>query len=299
MDLTNVVAQSPLVQVEAGTKFSLGKAPSPRSYAVLLAGSTVIFRWQGRLSSSGAVGISASASAVAPSGATIDTPLVDCGTIGASQPNPPATQEPTDATPEATQCGGCHSSPHMAFVANKWKESAHASSYGPAQGNTYCATCHSPLQANAGATRTSNATIPEAQWQGVTCSVCHPPGAQRAEWNTPIATYDVTTRAYEPVPLWDADELCTHCHSEDHAPGFQGYGRVMYDAGVRCIDCHMAKIPADDPNVGQRAAHDFKVAANLPYSCGTYPGGCHMRRPEAWAARILVLGPLHAPPKGH
>ena len=296
-DLRTVIANQPLVQVEAGARLSLAKVPSPRAYAVILGGSSVSFQWQGRLSPTGAVGISASASAVAPNGQPIDTPLVDCGTVGQSQPNPPAPPAPTDTTPAAgpptdTTTGD---SAVVAFVRMKWSESLHADTYGPAQGNTFCARCHSPLQADAGATETDNVTIPEAQWQGVTCSVCHPSQAQKTASGSPIATYDVGTGTYASVPLEDADQLCTHCHTEEHAPGFQGYGVVMHQAGVRCIDCHMAKIPADDPSVGQRAAHDFKVAANLPYSCGTYPGGCHARRPETWARGILALGPIHAP----
>jgi hypothetical protein len=296
-DLRTVLANQPLVQVEAGARLSLGKVPSPHSYGVIVAGGSVSFRWQGRLGPAGAVGVSASASAVAPTGQSIDTPLADCGIAGQSQPNPPA---PTDTTPEANPPTDTTTadSAVVAFVTSKWSESGHADTYGPAQGNTFCARCHSPLQADAGATETNNAAIPEAQWQDVTCSVCHPSAAQRAAWGSPIAKYDVATKTYESVPLADADVLCTHCHTDQFAPGFQGYGVIMHEAGVRCIDCHMAVIPAGDPNVGQWPAHDFKVAANLPYSCGTYPGGCHSRRPEAWARRILALGPLHAPQQG-
>jgi hypothetical protein len=267
---------------------------------VILRGSTVTFEWQGRLSASGAVGISASASAVAPNGQSIDTPLVDCGTVGGSQPNPPVQPTPTEPPPQATPTPETTTGEpaYVAFVRSKWSESRHADTYGPAQGNTFCARCHSPLQADAGASETRTTAIPEAQWQDVTCSVCHPSAGQRAAWGSPIAKYDVATKTYESVPLADADELCTHCHTGEFTTGFQGYGSVMHDAGVRCIDCHMAVIPADDPNVGQWPAHDFKVAANLPYSCGTYPGGCHSRRPETWARRILTLGPLHAPVQG-
>jgi len=300
-DLRTVIANQPLVQVEAGARLSLGQVSSPRSYGVILGGSSVSFQWQGRLSPTGAVGISASASAVAPNGQPIDTALVDCGTVGQSQPNPPVQPTPTEPPPQATPPPQTTTdeSAVVAFVSSKWSESRHADTYGPAQGNTFCARCHSPLQADAGATERDNAVIPESRWQGVTCSACHPSAAQKTAWGSPIATYDVGTGTYASVPLGDADQLCTHCHTDEHAPGFQTYGVVMHQAGVRCIDCHMAKIPADAPNVGQRAAHDFKVAANLPYSCGTYPGGCHARRPETWARRILALSPIHAPQQGN
>jgi hypothetical protein len=299
-DLRSVSAQQPLVQLATDTNLSLGRVSSPRSYPVILGGSTVSFEWQGRLSRGGAAGISASASAVAPSGESMATPLVDCGTIALSQPRPPLqptpTEPPRQATPTQATTGG--EPAYVTFVRSKWSESRHADSYGAAQGNTFCARCHSPLQADAGADETHNAAIPEAQWQDVTCSVCHPSAAQRVAWGSPIARYDVATGTYESVPLADADMLCTHCHTGEFGIAFQGYGRVMHDAGVRCIDCHMAVIPADDPSVGQWPAHDFGVAANLPYSCGTFPGGCHARRPETWARSILTLGPLHATEQG-
>ena len=286
--VTGVVPHSPVLQLEAETQFTLRDRPSPSSYPILRAGDAASFSWLGRLSS-GAVGISASAAASDPNGASVDTAQVDCGTLGRSVPTPGP-----DQPSEAAQCGACHSSSAMAFVAGKWLSSGHASTFVVGSDNVTCATCHAPLQAAAA----RGPSIPETQWQGVTCSACHPPEAQMSEWHTPIATYDVATKTYQAVALWDADVLCTQCHTGEHAPNFEGYGLVMHYAGVRCIDCHMAKIPTDDPTAERRAAHDFKVAANLPYSCGTYPGGCHARRPESWAARILTLGPMHAAPQG-
>ena len=315
--LATVAAQSPRVQIEAGTQLSMPKAPIPRAYSTLAAGDTAEFRWQGRLRLGGAVGISTAVSALAPNGATLTTPQIDCGTIGGSEPdpqpepeipaNPPHSNPPNSpnspnppsgaATAEAAQCANCHESPHMAFVANMWLESGHASTNGRGRDNTFCANCHSPLQADARASAAQNTTIPASQWQGVTCSACHPSDEEGAGWNTPIGTYNVATRSHSPVPLGDADVLCTRCHTGEFAPGFQGYGDYMNFAGVRCIDCHMPKIPSGDPAIGERVAHNFKVAANLPYSCGTVPGGCHARRPTSWAVRILELGPMHT--RGH
>jgi hypothetical protein len=42
----------------------------------------------------------------------------------------------------------------------------------------------------------------------------------------------------------------------------------MYDAEVKCMDCHLAPY---GPIVGtevEKRFHDFKVASNLPFSCG-------------------------------
>ncbi len=144
--------------------------------------------------SGGAVGISTAASAVAPNGTALLTRQVDCGTLGGTEPRsgePTATPTPGPlhpasgaATAEAAQCANCHERPHMAFVANMWRESGHASTNGRGRDNTFCANCHSPLQADAAASATKNAAIPVSQWQGVTCSVCHPSrrGGRRVEY---------------------------------------------------------------------------------------------------------------------
>ncbi len=289
-DLRSLTPHQPFVQLEAGTKFVLGKVSNPRSHPVLAAGGSATFQWQGRMSSSGAVGISAGVSAVTANGQFIDTPQVDCGAFAPEQPTAPPLATPTAAISDAARCAGCHTRPVEAFIASKWSESDHAS-YRAIAANASCVPCHSPLQT--GVAGASNATIAQSQWQGVTCSACHASKAQRTEWGTPIAKYDAATGSYQPVPLWDADELCKNCHTGKYAQTFTGYGLVMHEAAVRCIDCHMAKIPGDDPSIGQVAAHDFKVEANLPYSCGTVPGGCHVRRPEVWARRIMGLGPMH------
>lgn len=188
----------------------------------------------------------------------------------------------------------------MAFVADKWSESHHAESYGVSQGNTFCAQCHSPLQADPGATEANNVALSKSAWEGVTCPVCHPPDQQREQWGTPIGIYDVATGEYSPVSVADANELCTHCHTGPrHAPTFQGPGLTMLRRGVRCIDCHMAKIAARDPDVGMRRAHDFNVEANLPHSCGVVPGGCHSEMTEAWAKRQIAGGAIHGTRKAH
>lgn len=290
-DLTNLQPGHPRVQRDAGTSLVLSSVSSPRSYEMVANGSTVTFQWSGHFISAGALGVNVDASAIAANGARAATGAIDCGTLS---PRPTPVPSPVAGpTSEAAQCADCHAAPHMAVVADRWLASAHAASTGAAHGNPECAVCHSPLEAG------GNRPISSALWQGVTCSVCHPPEAQRTEWQTPIATYDVATRTYSPVPVYDANVLCTHCHTGDHAPQFHSYGYYMVISGVRCIDCHMAKIPSADPAVGDRAAHDFKVAANLPYSCGTYPGGCHARRPESWAERIIAAGLIHAPRNGN
>jgi hypothetical protein len=42
----------------------------------------------------------------------------------------------------------------------------------------------------------------------------------------------------------------------------------MYDAEVKCVDCHMATYGKIVDTEVEKRFHDFKVAKNLPYSCG-------------------------------
>ena len=189
----------------------------------------------------------------------------------------------------------------MPFVVDKWMQSVHARSYGDVQGNTYCARCHSPFQADPAATHAENEPVPLETWQAITCSVCHPPHDLRVAWGTPIALYDVGTGEYSPLSLDDANVQCEQCHSgARHARKFKAYGDLMFHKkDVRCIDCHMAKIPTGDEAVGRRASHTFNVVENLPWSCGTHAGGCHSNHKEEWALKQIQKGKIHDVYKTH
>lgn len=204
---------------------------------------------------------------------------------------------------EANDCADCHFYPGdavMQFTVDKWKESSHAQSHQLFLGNTYCASCHAPFQADPAATSDENAAVPLAEWEAVTCSSCHPPHDLRVEWGTPIGTYDVDTAAWSPVYEDEANLLCENCHSGSrHEQEFQGFGKAMSHKGVRCIDCHMAAIPNDaDPGRLTRN-HSFNVGASLPYSCGVGEGGCHSNHTEDWAAKQIAKGKLHGKVKNH
>jgi len=294
--LRNVAPDGLLTQVEPGTIFSIDRVSVPRSVPTLAAGASAVFSWRGQLVSGGGVGIIASASAMELTKGLLRTPQVDCGTIGTNVPPPtvPATATKTSTPgPAPTATPGDNSDSALSFITARWQRSAHAHTNGPDQGNTFCARCHSPFQAVASATEGSNQPVNAASWQNVTCASCHPSAALSAAWGTPIATYNIATRGYSPVPLGDSDVLCKNCHQGRYTQTFTDYGKIMHEAAVRCMDCHMARIPGPNPAVGTPPNHDFKVADNLPYSCGTFPGGCHQRRPESWARRVLELYPIH------
>jgi hypothetical protein len=203
---------------------------------------------------------------------------------------------------EATACADCHfsSGAHMPYVVDKWMQSKHAQSYGVYHGNTYCANCHAPFQADPNADHANNVPVPLDEWEAVTCGACHPPHDLRVEFGTPIGIYDVATGEYSPLLVEDSNALCTNCHTGwRHSQDSQGYGQVMFHKKeVRCIDCHMAKIPVAE-GLADRAAHDFNVAANLPYSCGTITGGCHSNHKESWALKQIAKGRIHAEKKAH
>ena len=205
---------------------------------------------------------------------------------------------------EAENCGGCHFEPKMALVVEMWLESNHADSFHGFNGNTYCAECHAPMEADPLATDDDNDLVPFEEWQAVTCAACHPPHSLRVLWETPIATYDITTGEYSPlyVDEGEADLLCVHCHTGVRHAGkdFQGFGKAMHKKDVDCIDCHMAKVPRDvEETEVQAYTHDFNVMQNLPWSCGTYVGGCHSNHSEVWALKQLQKGKIHGKDKTH
>jgi len=196
---------------------------------------------------------------------------------------------------EADTCRGCHFYPGnvvMQFTVDKWKVSNHAQSHHGFNGNTYCAGCHAPFQADPAATGDDNEPVSIDDWESVTCGSCHPPHDLRVEWGTPIGNYDVDAGGWTPVYEEDADSLCEHCHTGDrHSREFQGFGTAMDHKGVRCIDCHMAEIPNGlDPGRMTRT-HDFHVEANLPYSCIT--SECHSNKKEDWAIKQIGKDKIH------
>jgi hypothetical protein len=219
---------------------------------------------------------------------------------------------------ESNSCAGCHFFPGnavMPFTVDTWLESDHANSYRGFLGNTYCARCHSPFQADPLATHGENEDVPSEEWEAVTCGACHPPHDLRVEWGTPIGIYDVDAGEWSPVNREDVNDLCLHCHSGEEPHNepveFQGFGKVMYEKkGVRCIDCHMAKVP--NTVVAEetwRHAHDMGVGGDVvegpeddgalliedkeQYSCGTIPGGCHDNKTKEWALKQLEKQKIH------
>jgi formate-dependent nitrite reductase cytochrome c552 subunit len=196
---------------------------------------------------------------------------------------------------EAEGCKACHFYPGsvvMPFTVDTYYESSHANSYLPFLGNTYCAECHSPFQADPDATHSENAPVLLDNWEAVTCGSCHPPHDLRVEWGTPIGNYDVETAEWTPVYEEEADLLCEYCHGDTH---FQGFGQSMSEhKDVTCSDCHMPKVPNTNDEGRMTRTHNWKVYENTAYSCGTVGGGCHENHKTEWAEKQILKEKIHA-----
>jgi nitrate/TMAO reductase-like tetraheme cytochrome c subunit len=190
------------------------------------------------------------------------------------------------------------------FSGGGWRASVHAQSNFKSTQNTYCAKCHSPLQADPNAEFLIGASTPiaDGKVEGVTCAVCHPSHTAAVELGRRLGVYKwgmdkSTAAAYDVVLEGNEDLLCLNCHTTRHNEGNAAFD-LMYVAGVKCMDCHMAvygEIPGTDV---PKRAHDFKVAKNLPYSCGVEGSVIHCHpgfSVEATNAFIPYMKDQHRP----
>jgi nitrate/TMAO reductase-like tetraheme cytochrome c subunit len=224
---------------------------------------------------------------------------------------------------EFQECSDCHIPPPSAgpalmdFTAATWLFSDHANSNHGFNQRNFCAECHSPLDADpndpAGA-------IPLEDWQAVTCSSCHLPHALAVIVGTRVGNFVVGSGdqpnsilpeingEWEPIFHGEENDLCVNCHTGPGHPGdqeFQAFGKVMFKhKGVRCIDCHMPKIPIDVPvsdsypdGIRPSRTHVFSINAGdedfVRYSCGTEGAGCHANHKTDWAVKQIGKGKIH------
>jgi hypothetical protein len=224
------------------------------------------------------------------------------------------------ATPNS--CTGCHFIDGYDFLSNVlgvawndstqswtrtghgWLDSRHAQSEYGENNNTFCAKCHAPLQASATSSFNNGFVqadpIPDGAFAAVNCRACHtdhePVGsvidAQNPTANTSISIYlwkGINNPAsYQAIPNGQEDMLCLHCHEERHSTGNAAF-EAMYSAGVRCMDCHMA--PYQLFRSLPERYHDWKVAENVPFSCGAQGSlsgfGCHSEFTAASAQQLI------------
>jgi hypothetical protein len=182
------------------------------------------------------------------------------------------------------------------FTGGGWLGSQHSQSNYKSTQNTYCARCHSPLQAKPDAEFKMGKSEPiaDGQMEGVTCAACHPTHNAAVVLGRRLGIYKLgmdksTPEAYEVIHHGEEDLLCLNCHTTRHNednPAFE----LMYVAGVRCIDCHMAPYGHILGTEIEKRAHDFKVGKNLPYSCGVQ-GAMVQCHPEFSAESTRALIP--------
>jgi len=186
-----------------------------------------------------------------------------------------------DHMPEAVGMKFDDVSNAFVFTGGGWRASVHAQSNFKSTQNTYCAKCHSPLQAKPEAEFKlgMSEAIPDGKVEGVTCAVCHPSHTSAVVLGRRLGVYkwgmDKTKpEAYDVVHEGNEDVLCLNCHINRHNEGNPAFD-LMYVAGVRCMDCHMAVNGEILGTEVPKRAHDFKVAKNLPYSCGVQGSVVH------------------------
>ncbi|MGH9821912.1 MAG: multiheme c-type cytochrome [Blastocatellia bacterium] len=223
--------------------------------------------------------------------------------VASAQITPSANPVPVQIRPsynysEAYSCTACHfidgaNGDHMpeavgvkwdstanafAFTGNGWLSSMHAQSNFVTTQNTFCAKCHSPLEADPTAqykkgVLKNTKPIADGAFEAVTCATCHPSNAVAAQiGGRRLAIYQwgkdkTTAAAYKEVAEGAEDQLCMNCHINRHNTDNPAF-LAMYTAGVRCIDCHMAVYGTIPNTTTPKREHDWKVGKNLPYSCG-------------------------------
>jgi hypothetical protein len=160
----------------------------------------------------------------------------------------------------AAPTGKTATAEELAAALAEWQQSEHARTYDEGMGaNTTCARCKSPLNWDpnqlaaqemaidcgackrvSGAPRPTLAggtPVSEAEWQNITCAVCHIPVGE--SYDTGLAFWNQASNTYEPVE--SPDELCGHCHEGQH--GFEVVEEQQASVahqGMSCTDCHGA-----------------------------------------------------------
>ena len=154
---------------------------------------------------------------------------------------------PTPIPPAAT--------PGQPSAQTAWQGGAHAATFVEGENND-CARCHAPMNwtptdpadmpatcASCKFTIKTPKPVAKADWQSVTCDVCHVVEnkaltSKVARLNAAIAQFDSSQSPYEAVRT--PDDLCAGCHADIRG---MKYGRSMGSAAhasLGCTKCHDA-----------------------------------------------------------
>ena len=213
-------------------------------------------------------------------------------------------------TPTPAPLGRAASSDELLRAETEWWASAHADTYDNGTGaNTTCARCKSPANWDPlapaagqelncasckrlpGAPRpdlSGGVAVPRAQWQNITCEVCHEPVGD--SYLTSISFWDPVSDTHEPVA--SVSELCAKCHEGRHgfevteeqaiSPAHRGWECTRchgpHGQPASCATCHDptagagAEAHARHTQVNCTACHD---AGGLPVGLETDPASQH------------------------
>ena len=194
-------------------------------------------------------------------------------------------------------CTGCHVpglNPNVQLAFDTWVRQR-ASQRCDVRSRLRCKNCHQPFRADEPCGEPDRAN-------GIECAACHTDHSD--DCDRELRVWDRTLCDYgPPIEHDNLNELCLTCHDRPDIVGHsafdappQGFSQVMMEQkGVQCVDCHMPIVPFTDrfgiPTEGR--THNWKVADNLPYSCGTMPGGCHFNHDDEWALKQIEKNKTH------
>jgi hypothetical protein len=198
-------------------------------------------------------------------------------------------------------CTGCHVpglNPNVQLAYDTWVDSEHLN--GVTFGPDRCKNCHQPFRAD------EPCGEPDREY-GIECATCHTDHTD--DCDRELRVWDRTVCDYGPrIEHDNLNELCLTCHDRPDLQGHsafdappQGWAKVMIEQkDVQCVDCHMPIVPFTDTygNETEGRTHDWNVAANLPYSCGTMPGGCHFNKDDEWALKQIEKKKIHGGERG-
>lgn len=184
--------------------------------------------------------------------------MAACGAQGATSTVTPVPVKISSVTPSPLPSPTITPVPtaDSSIFEEDFQVSGHAAGYDLGKGpNTFCAHCHSPLDWDPMAhpdpppncvsckfefedearIAVSNPLIPEADWHGITCAVCHV--GEDEQVNPELAWFDAEVDGYETVA--NPGELCEKCHRDTETLRHQRDLTGVH-ADFQCTQCHQA-----------------------------------------------------------